>query len=175
MNEVQRFLSLFNQQVTHSQDVLDQIPSALWTSIPVDSETNYLGTRVNRITIEALVKHLVLAEDYWTQTLSRLVSNAAMAPPGGDTTLDAMLPGGALVNHYRQVHESNLLRITKLSDEQLGTVFTFIGRQYTVQGFLWVIYGHHSYHFGQVDLLLRQQSFMPPEFLELAERNRVIA
>ena len=49
MNDHERFLSLFNQQVTLSLNTLEQIPAGLWTSIPADSETNYLGQRISRI------------------------------------------------------------------------------------------------------------------------------
>jgi len=89
--------------------------------------------------------------------------------------LDLANAGLPLVNQYRQALKNNLDRIRAMSSEQLATEFNFIGRRYTVQGFLWAIYAHHSYHFGQIDLLLRQQSYLPPEFLELPEVDRLIA
>jgi uncharacterized damage-inducible protein DinB len=50
-----------------------------------------------------------------------------------------------------------------------------MGRRFTVEGFLWALYGHHCYHFGHVDLLMRQQDVTPPEFIQLPELERVIA
>ncbi len=50
-----------------------------------------------------------------------------------------------------------------------------MGRRFTVEGFLWALYGHHCYHFGQIDLLMRQQDVTPPEFIQLPELERVIA
>lgn len=175
MQEVERFLSLFNQQVTLSQTILEQIPAPLWTSMPADSDTNYLGERISRITIEALVSHLIRAEDYWTTTLSQIKPNADMPPPVGVRMLELSNPGLPLINQYRQVLKTNIDRIRMMSPEQLALEFRFIGRKYTVQGFLWAMYAHHCYHFGQVDLLLRQQSYLPPEFLELPELDRLIA
>jgi len=78
MNDVDRFISLFQQQVTLSLNVLERIPADLWTSIPADSDTNYLGQRISRITIEALAGHLMRAEDYWTTTISSIAPNADM-------------------------------------------------------------------------------------------------
>ncbi|MBA5638684.1 DinB family protein [Duganella sp. LX20W] len=175
MNDHERFLSLFNQQVTLSLNTLEQIPAGLWTSIPADSETNYLGQRISRITIAALAGHLMRAEYYWTTTLSKLAPGEEMVPPVGIPMLELADAGQPLVNQYRQVLEHNLNRLRALSPQQLATEFTFIGRRYTVQGFLWAIYAHHSYHYGQIDLLLRQQSYLPPEFLELPELGRLIA
>lgn len=175
MNEVERFASLFNQQVTLSLNVLEQIPEELWTAIPADSDTNYLGQRVKRINIEALVGHLMRAEDFWTKTLGQIQANAEMSPPVGVPMLELAGTGMPLVNQYRKVLANNLNRIRELSPQQLATTFSFIGRKFTVQGYLWAIYAHHSYHFGQIDLLLRQQSHLPPEFLELPQRDRLIA
>jgi uncharacterized damage-inducible protein DinB len=98
-----------------------------------------------------------------------------MVPPVGVPMLELADTGMPLVNQYREVLESNLNRIREMPPEQLTTVFTFIGRKFTVQGYLWAIYAHHSYHFGQIDLLLRQQSHLPPEFLELPDRDRLLA
>ncbi|HJV02738.1 MAG TPA: DinB family protein [Burkholderiaceae bacterium] len=175
MNEHERFLSLFNQQVTLSLNTLEQIPAALWTSIPADSETNYLGQRVSRITIAALAGHLMRAEDYWTTTLAKLAPEQAMVPPVGIPMLELASAGQPLVSQYRQLLQDNLDRIRAMSPQQLQTEFTFIGRRYTVQGFLWAVHAHHSYHYGQIDLLLRQQSCLPPEFLELPSLGRLIA
>lgn len=175
MNDLDRFTSLYQQQVTLSLNVLERIPADLWTSIPADSDTNYLGQRISRITIEALTGHLMRAEDYWTTTISQIAPNADMPPPVGVRMLELANAGLPLINQYRQVLRNNLERVQAMSPGQLATQFNFIGRRYTVQGFLWAIYAHHSYHFGQIDLLLRQQSFLPPEFLELPELGRLIA
>lgn len=175
MTDIDRFLSLYQQQVTLSLNVLEGIPSALWTSIPADSETNYLGTRISRITIAALAAHMLQAEDYWISGLAKVNHGQSLPPPVGIPMLKPAESGMPLIRQYRQALDTNLDRVRALSAEQLGIQFDFIGRTYTVQGFLWAVYAHHCYHFGQIDLLLRQQGHMPPEFLELPEQGRLIA
>lgn len=47
---------------------------------------------------------------------------------------------------------------------------TFVGRRFTVMGFLWAIHGHHGIRLGPIDLVLR-----PLGDMEWHERARVIA
>lgn len=175
MNELERFTSLFNQQVLHTLATLETVPVPLWQAVPADSDTNYLGARVNRITIEALVKHLCQAEQHWTKSLATIQHGQTMGPPAGESPPQDVKPGLELLSQYRVVHKFNLNRVLALGPEDPKTELSFAGRRFTVMGFLWAMYGHHSYHFGQIDLLLRQQGHMPPEFLEYPERTRVIA
>src|SRR3546814_6759967 len=51
MTELERFLALFTQQVQHTWDTVAHIDHPVWTTVPIDSDANYLGLRVNRITI----------------------------------------------------------------------------------------------------------------------------
>jgi uncharacterized damage-inducible protein DinB len=175
MTDIDRFLSLYQQQVTLSLNVLEGIPPALWTSIPADSETDYLGTRISRITIAALAAHLLQAEDYWISSLAEIDHGQLLPPPVGVPMLKPSEFGMPLIRQYRQALDTNIDRVCALAAEQLATKFNFISRTYTVQGFLWAVYAHHCYYFGQIDLLLRQQGHMPPEFLELPQQGRLIA
>jgi len=175
MSEAQRFASLFDQQVLHTFELLQAMPASAWEAIPVDSETNYLGTRVNRITISSLTKHLCAAEGHWLRRLGQIEEGSIVPPPGPSLELDALQAGPKLLAHYARAHREHLLAAGSLTPVQLDRQFSFVGRKYSVRGFLWAIYGHHCYHVGQIDQLLRQQSVMPAEFLELTERERVIA
>lgn len=175
MDEFERFQSLFNQQVLHTLNTLETVPVPTWQAVPADSSTNYLGARVNRITIEALLKHLCQAEQHWTKALGGVRHGQKMMPPTGEALPSDVKPGLDLISQYRVIHKFNLARIRELEGEQLNTEFLFAERRFTVMGFLWAMYGHHSYHFGQIDLLLRQQEHLPPEFLEYPERSKVIA
>jgi len=175
MAELLRFRSLFNQQVLHTLGTLEHVPISLWQAVPADSNTNYLGERVNRITIEALVRHLCQAEQHWANALAETKPGQAIAPPASVTAADEVAPGVPLLQHYRATHETTLVRIQGFDEGRLATELVFAGRRFTVMGFLWAVYGHHAYHFGQIDLLLRQQGHMPPEFLEYAEMANVIA
>lgn len=175
MSEAHRFASLFNQQVLHTFELLEAMPPSAWDTIPVDSEANYLGTRVNRITINSLTKHLCAAESHWFHQLTELGDGGVIAPPGPSIELDAVKAGPSLIAHYARLHGDHLVAAGSLTPAQLARQFSFVDRKYTVRGFLWAIYGHHCYHVGQIDQLLRQQSVLPAEFLELPERERVIA
>lgn len=174
MNEIARFVSMYQQQVTLSLNILAEIPQGLWSSIPADSATNFLGERIRKITIEGLCAHLMQAEQYWLTALAKLNHGEDMPPPVGLPMVKPEPAGPALVEQYRQQLRKVVSEIRALSEDQLSVEFRFIGRCYTVQGFLWVMYAHHSYHFGQIDLLLRQQGYLPPEFLELPELNALI-
>lgn len=174
MHEVEKFLSLFEQQANLSLSILETVPIPLWTALPADADTNYLGTRIQKITVDALVRHMCLAETGWIEKLPLLVEGAAMPPPLGSTRLERIAPGPELVAAYRNFLVHNLQAVAALSSDDLAKTFTFVGRRYTVQGFLWAIYGHHCYHFGQADLLLRQQGFLPGEFLEYAQTEAII-
>lgn len=175
MDELERFHSLFNQQVLHTLNTLETVPAALWQAVPADSSTNYLGARVNRITIEALLKHLCEAEQHWTKSFAAIQQGQKMPPPAGGSLEGDVKPGLELIGQYRVIHKFNLARIQELGAERLKTEFFFAERRFTMMGFLWAMYGHHSYHFGQIDLLLRQQDHLPPEFLEYPERTKVVA
>src|SRR3546814_7973237 len=88
MTELERFLALFTQQVQHTWDTVAHIDHPVWTTVPIDSDANYLGLRVNRITIAALLRHLCLTETLWFNTLPLLDPEAVMAPPNGTGPLD---------------------------------------------------------------------------------------
>lgn len=173
--ERDRFRSLFDQQVRHTWETCEPLTPEQWNVVPVDSDANYLGVRVNRITVAALLRHICLVESSWFEALPRLSEGEAMPPPGGMDALDGIPGGRELLAAYRELHERGLANVAAYDESTLRRSFSFVGRRFTVAGFLWAAYGHHCYHLGQIDLLMRQQNVMPPEFLELPEQQRVIA
>jgi len=71
----------------------------------------------------------------------------------------------------------NLENLEKLNTLTLATLekeIVFTGRRYTGIGFLWSVLGHHAYHLGQIDLLMRQQDLAAPEYMEWPETGRVL-
>lgn len=174
MNERTRFVSMYQQQATLSLNILSAIPPQLWSSIPADSDTNFLGERIRKITIAGLCGHLLQAEHYWVMALAKVQSGESLPPPVGLPMVQPEPAGAALIAQYRQQLRVVSDAIKALPEAQLQVEFRFIGRLYTVQGFLWAMYAHHAYHFGQIDLLLRQQGYLPPEFLELPELHALI-
>lgn len=174
MNELKRFISLFDQEVIHTFDYLGMLSDGQWSAIPIDSETLFLGTRINKITISALARHLINAESHWFGQLASLPATATMPLPGKSSTLENMPDGPALIDAYRATHAVNLENLHALTPAVLEKEFVFTGRHYTGIGFLWSVLGHHAYHLGQIDLLMRQQGLAAPEYMEWQETGRVL-
>ena len=174
MSEFERFISLFEQEVLHTMDYLNMLDDAHWHAIPCDAETLYLGTRVNKITISALTRHLINAEKHWLENIDALPAGASMSLPGKATFLEGIADGPALIEAYRAGHETNMQQLRQLPAATLEKEIMFTGRRYTVMGFLWSILGHHAYHLGQMDLLMRQQGLLAPEYMEWPETARLL-
>ncbi len=174
MQEIERFCSLFEQEVLHTFDYLEDLSMAQWTAIPVDSDALYLGTRIQKITISALVRHLLHTERFWIGAIDALPPGATLPLPGRASDLENVSDGKTLVLSYRKSFSENLQRLQNLSSETLGKEIVFVDRKYTVMGFLWSILGHHAYHLGQIDLVMRQQGMQAPEYMEWPEKGKVL-
>ena len=174
MTELQRFLSLYDHQVRHTLRFVEHVPQEVWLSVPVDSEFMFLGTRVARITIAALLKHLLIAEGHWFEQLATVQQGGTIPGPPSTTSLSSIEDGPAVLNVYRESHEAALRGVASFSKERLSTEFTFMGRRFAVMGLLWMVLAHHGFHLGQVDLLMRQNGLKPLEFLEWAETENVV-
>lgn len=175
MTDLERFRSLFTQQVQHTWEFVRNIAENAWTAIPVDSDTNFMGTRIQKITILSLLKHLCVVESYWFEQLPLLPANSVLPVPPGTEALQNINTGSEMLARYREMHLRSMQDMSRWTEADLDKEFTFVHRKFTVRGFLRAIHGHHSFHLGQLDLLLRQQGYMPPEYLELAERQSIIA
>jgi uncharacterized damage-inducible protein DinB len=172
--EIDRFLSLFDQLVEQTFEFVRSIDNSVYSAIPVDTDTLFLGTRVNKITVGALLRHIILAETHWFKMLTLLKTDEVMPFPQNASLLEQIEDGQPLLNEYKSSYANSRQLLLSLSSDDLDKQLSFAGRQYTVLGFLWTILGHHSFHLGQIDLLLRQQSIMPPEYMEWAETTRVL-
>ncbi len=174
MNEQQRFISLFDQEIIHTFDYLEMLTAAHWNAIPCDAEALFLGARVNKITIAALTRHLIHAESHWFEQIASLPAAGTMPVPG-KAVLEENIPDGVgLIGAYRAAHAKNMQKLNALTAETLEKEIIFTGRRYTGIGFLWSTLGHHAYHLGQIDLLMRQQETIAPEYMEWRETGRVI-
>lgn len=173
MNEMARFTSLYDQQGLHTMAYLQALRPADWQAVPVHSDALFLGSRVNTITIGALVRHLIGAERNWMQAL--LQGAGDIAPPKPDAELARTPDGESLIVAYQAAHQARLQDLGALREADLDRQLRFAGRRYTAMGLLWALYSHHAYHLGQIDLLMRQQGLLAPEYMEWPETERVIA
>ena len=176
MNELERFISLFNQEVVHTFDYLAMLDDAHWSAIPKDSDALFLGSRVNKITIGALTRHLMNAESHWFGQIAPLAAGGAMPLPSsaGAAQKQDVAEGPWLIDAYKTAHAGNLDKLHALTPVVLEKEILFTGRRYTGIGFLWSILGHHAYHLGQIDLLMRQSGMIAPEYMEWPETGKLL-
>ncbi len=174
MTELERFRSLFNQEILHTFDYLRIIDEPQWQGIPRDSETLYLGSRVNKITIAALARHLAAAESHWIGRLPAIPPNGTMPMPEKDPVIEAVKTVPSFIDLYEHMHQKNMERLAALGPDDIEKPLVFAARRYTGMGFLWSTLGHHAYHLGQIDLLMRQQGVVAPEYMEWPEKDRVV-
>lgn len=68
--------------------------------------------------------------------------------------------------HRTQAH--NMEAFCALSAGQLAKHVVWVGRTWTVMGFLWAAYAHRAFHIGNIDIYLRQADVVAPEFFEFS-------
>lgn len=174
MTEIERFLSLFNQEVLHTFDYLRAIGEPQWRGIPSDSDALFLGSRINKITIGALARHLAAAESHWIRRLPTVPTNGTMPMPDKDERLEALRTVPSFIAVYEERHVRNMEQLRAFTAADLAKPLIFAQRRYTGMGFLWSMLGHHAYHLGQIDLLMRQQDIEAPEYMEWRETEEVL-
>lgn len=174
-SSLQAFIQLFRGRVAHTLTYLEKIPAEAWQKVPVESNYLFLGTRVNTIHISALIRHLILAETHWFEKIHELPSGSVMPFPQNAHLLKDIEDGPALIQAYTHYHAARMKALETLNDEELAHTLIFAERKYTVSSLLWQILGHHSYHMGQVDILMRQQNIEPPEYMEWPQPEGHIA
>lgn len=166
MNELRRFLSLFDTLVEHTLKYLSRSDVAQYEIVPVDTPLMFLGTRVNKINIGALLRHLILAEHHWFTSLPEVEPGGTIPFPKNAAALDEVPDGPELLQKYRDSYAEARRSLEKLTAHDLEKEVTFGKTRYNGLGLLWTILGHHSFHLGQIDLLQRQQNIEPPEYME---------
>ncbi len=161
----QSLCGLYDQQIQHTLAYLMDQPPQAWDAVPIDSDVMFLGTRVNKITISGLVRHLVEAETHWLRSLPNLDDGQDIGFPVGGT-IPQDVNGSALIEAVQAAHQQNTNLLSSLSEADLDKTVLFAGRTYSALRFVVTIIGHHGFHLGQIDLLLRQQGIEPPEYME---------
>ena len=169
------FIDLFSRRVEHTFTYLAQLPPEVWQKVPLDSPYMFLGTRVNSIQISSLIRHLVLAETHWFEQIHRLPHKSSIPFPNNRELLSQVTDGIELITTYRKLHQHSMQTLSAMPKEELKKVLCFAERHYRVETLLWQILGHHSYHMGQVDILMRQLGFEPPEYMEWPQGTGDIA
>ena len=169
-----RFLNIHKQLYLQTLELLKDVPDEVFKSTPIDNEVMYLGTRVNTINIGGLIRHFVLAEIHWFQAMKEGENGLAIPKPDNASLLENIADGQELVEKYKDVFAKGFEILKSYTEEDLNKTVSFMGRKYTVMAFLWITFGHHSYHLGQVDMLMRQNGIYPAEYMEWPNTSTLI-
>ncbi|MBC8156243.1 MAG: DinB family protein [Bacteroidetes bacterium] len=172
--EAERFISMYRQQVYQTIDLVSPVPSANYTITPVDNEQMFMGSRVNRINIGTLLRHLIIAESHWFSHLAQIQPGDTIPIPQNASEVAGIADGRPLTDKLLEVCGAGIDTVASLSAGQLTTEFVFVGRRFSVMGFLWSLFAHHAYHKGQIDQLMRELGQLPMEYMEYREKQAVI-
>jgi uncharacterized damage-inducible protein DinB len=173
-SELARFRSMFEHQFHHTFTFLASLGPDDWTRVPIDNDVMFLGTRVSRINIMNLLGHLLMTEADWFTKLPATADLTDLAFQQDFSLTADLADGQDLIARFRASHDATIASLDALTPGQLNNRIRFAGRWLTVMGFLWFVFAHHSFHLGQIELLVRQNGHMAPEFLEWSETKRVV-
>lgn len=88
--------------------------------------------------------------------------------------IEGISDGEALINKYKELYKKGVSVLNSYNKLDLEKHVSFFNRKYTGMGFLWIIFGHHSYHLGQIDMIMRQNNINPTEYMEWENDKTVI-
>lgn len=166
LSELNRFIDLHEQLYLQTLNILKDVDEDTYNSIPIDNDVMYLGKRVNKITIGGLLRHLILAENHWIISMKEAADGTVIEKPANASIIEDITDSKSLISRYKEVFAKGLEVIKTYTEEDINKTVSFSGRTYSVMSFLWVIFGHHSYHLGQADLIMRQNGIYPEEYME---------
>ncbi len=163
--EHERFLALFQRMVDHTDAWVSRTPPDKLDWVPIQTSAMRFGDRVSRVTIKSLIAHIVVGEDHWAHSLPVLADGAVMPLPQYSALQDELVKGDFRAIAQR-TQQTIVAAFAALSQSQLDKHVVWVGRTWTVMGFLWAIYAHRAFHIGNIDTYLRQADVVAPEFFE---------
>lgn len=175
LTELNRFINIHEQLYLQTLNLLKDVDAEKYTNTPIDNDVMFLGSRVNKINISALIRHFVLAEVHWFKVMKEGTEDIVIPKPNNASILEFIEDGEPLLEEYSKVFNEGKKLLESYTLEDINKKVKFIDREYTVMGFLWIVFGHHSYHLGQVDMLIRQQGIYPVEYMEWPKIDNIIA
>ena len=163
--EHERFLTLFQRMVDHTDAWIAKTPPDKLDWVPIQTSAMRFGDRVSRVTIKGLIAHIVVGEDHWAHSLGDLADGAVMPIPKYSALQEEFEKGD-----FREIAHRSQGKIVQafaaLSPSQLDKQVIWVGRSWSVMGFLWAAYAHRAFHIGNIDIYLRQADVVAPEFFE---------
>lgn len=163
--EHERFLTLFQRMVDHTDAWIAKTPLDKLDWVPIQTSAMRFGDRVSKVTIKGLVAHIVVGEAHWAHYLPNCEDGATMPIPTYSALAEEFQKGDFKAI-ARQTQARNMEAFRALSADQLNRHVVWVGRTWTVMGFLWAAYAHRAFHIGNMDIYLRQADVVAPEFFE---------
>jgi uncharacterized damage-inducible protein DinB len=160
-----RFLTLFQRMVDHTDAWIAKTPADKLDWVPIQTDAMRFGDRVSRVTIKGLIAHIVVGEDHWAHALPGLADGATMPIPQYSALQEEFAKGDFQAIAHR-TQKTIAAAFAGLSQSQLDKHVVWVGRRWTVMGFLWAAYAHRAFHIGNIDIYLRQAGVVAPEFFE---------
>jgi uncharacterized damage-inducible protein DinB len=168
MTEHQRFLELFDALFIANNRWMDVTPAAKLEWVPLDNTHMKFGDRISTINIKNVYIHTVVGECGWSRMLGACENGATLKPDleQGKVLTHQLEKSPDLVAEATRLHRDNLQRFKAYDQRCLEKRIHWMGREWSVMGFLWGIYSHRSYHLGNIDLLVREADAPAPDFFE---------
>ncbi|TDJ29612.1 MAG: hypothetical protein E2O59_03965 [Gammaproteobacteria bacterium] len=163
-SELERFCVLFDRLVHLTSAGVSATEDDLRTWQPNPDEGLSIGTRIKTVTIKSLFIHQVVTEHLWIHAAASCEEGASMPKPSDAAELTARLNEGDYLEEASLLHAVNMELLRSFTESTLAKKVEFVGRNWTVMGFLWSMYGHHSYHLGHIDMYWRQSGNPGPDF-----------
>jgi len=164
-NELERYLVLFDQLVREATLWIEKTPreSLEWT--PPSASGIHFGTRLRHASVKSLFVHMAVADNVWATALRDCAPGGTVPLPRDMNFFHEYMDGDFVANTQR-LHEETMAVMRGLSAETLRKPIVFAGDNstWTVMGFLWGIWGHRSYHLGNLDMLVRIRVGDAPDF-----------
>jgi len=163
--EFGRFIVLYDRLVSETYQWMEAAPAEKLDWVPIDTPQVRFGDRLTKVTIKSLFVHMAMAEFKWIPNLKTCSDGDTIALPR-DADLMQKLLNGDTVGEAKKMHRQNMEILANYSDAELTKSVTFAGDSSTWSGmgFLWGMYGHRSYHLGNLDIYLRQSDTPTPDF-----------
>ncbi len=164
-SEHDRFLTLFERLVSYTDAWIERTPSEKLDWVPIETSAMRFGDRVSRVTIKGLIAHTVVGKSYWSQFLRDCSDGTTMPLPAYLALAEEFQKGDFREIAHRAQAET-LAAFRSFEPGQLAKHIIWVGRTWTVMGFLWGAYAHRAFHLGNIDIYLRQADVVAPEFFE---------
>ncbi len=152
--ELERYCIIFDRLVRRTIEDVRATSESSQTWQPTLGTDVRFGERITDVTVKSLLIHLMVSEHLWIRALAHCDDGALVTSPISPE-LTARLSSGNNLAKAMAMHTENMDIVGKFSESTLAKKVTFAECSWTVMGFLWAIFGHHSYHFGHIDMYWR--------------------